>query len=409
MFRFVEAGCALKPDCAVFIRFVEFVVPASPGPGPQNGVAFLVRRSFGVAEQRRVRRAATTVIERGPLFGLAGETARRIALTREAEDRTLSKVPQDLRAPVQALVLIHGLLAKTVVGDRERSLVARFDEALKLLSARSAGLIDASGTDGGTLQVEWLGDASRGRRRPASRAAAPVSTPVVFVVDDDSAVRGAIRSILEDNDLAVEDFADPEAFFATYTAGRQACLLVDAHKPGMQGLELLQRLSDAGDRLPVIMITANGDVPTAVQAMKAGASDFIEKPIARNQLLNCVGLALETARDLDSLSARRDAAVRHVAGLTTRERQIMDLVLAGDPSKNIAADLGISRRTVENHRASIMHKTGSKSLPALARLALTAVGGRDSEGIGPRALLRSGAERAGGEGERRGGRQSQVV
>ena len=140
----------------------------------------------------------------------------------------------------------------------------------------------------------------------------------------------------------------------------------------MNGLELLQRLRDAGHRLPAIMITGNSDVPMAVQAMKAGASDFIEKPIGSSELLASVERALEQSRDSSKLSAWREAAANHVADLTPRQRQIMELVLAGHPSKNIAADLGISQRTVENHRASIMKKTGSKSLPALARLALAA-------------------------------------
>ena len=115
------------------------------------------------------------------------------------------------------------------------------------------------------------------------------------------------------------------------------------------------------------MITGNSDVPMAVQAMKAGASDFIEKPISRDELLASVERALEQSRDSSKLSARREDAAKHVAGLTPRQHQIMELVLAGHPSKNIAADLGISQRTVENHRASIMKKTGSKSVPALAR------------------------------------------
>jgi len=114
----------------------------------------------------------------------------------------------------------------------------------------------------------------------------------------------------------------------------------------------------------------------AVQAMKAGALDFIEKPIGRDELLASVERALEQSRDAGKLLLWRETAANQVAGLTVRQRQIMELVLAGHPSKNIAADLGISQRTVENHRASIMKRTGSKSLPALARLALAAAGGR---------------------------------
>jgi two-component system, chemotaxis family, CheB/CheR fusion protein len=142
----------------------------------------------------------------------------------------------------------------------------------------------------------------------------------------------------------------------------------------MSGLALLQRLHDAGDRLPSIMITGNSDVPMAVRAMKSGASDFIEKPVGHRDLLASVERALAQSRDSTKLSAWREAAASHLAGLTPRQRQVMELVLAGQASKNIAADLGISQRTVENHRASIMKRTGSKSLPALARLALAATG-----------------------------------
>jgi two-component system CheB/CheR fusion protein len=196
--------------------------------------------------------------------------------------------------------------------------------------------------------------------------------PVIFVVDDDSHVRDGMRSLLEDNGRIVEDYASCEAFLAAYRPGRAACLLVDAYLPGMNGLELLQRLGSAGHRLPSIMITGNSDVSMAVQAMKAGASDFIEKPIGRSDLLAGVERALEQSRDTNKLAAWREAAADHVAGLTPRQRQIMEMVVAGHPNKNIAADLGISQRTVENHRAAIMKKTDSKSLPALARLALAA-------------------------------------
>jgi len=206
--------------------------------------------------------------------------------------------------------------------------------------------------------------------RPRVHSADP---PVIFVIDDDSALRAAVREVLQEDGHEVEAFASGEAFLEAYRPGRPACLLVDATLPGMSGLDLLRRLNDAGHRLPSIMITGNSDVPMAVEAMKAGASDFIEKPISHADLIACVNRALEQARDAGKASAWQEAATSQVADLTPRQRQIMDMVLAGQPSKNIAADLGVSQRTVENHRASIMKKTGSKSLPALARLALAAV------------------------------------
>jgi two-component system CheB/CheR fusion protein len=225
----------------------------------------------------------------------------------------------------------------------------------------------------------------------AARVPPPVPTkasehPTVYVVDDDDIVRAAIRDTLEDDGRVVEDYPNCEAFLAAYRPGQEACLLIDAYLPGMSGLDLLRRLHDAADRIPAIMITGNGEVSMAVQAMKAGASDFIEKPIGHDELLACVARAFEQGRDLSKQSASREDAANHVAGLTLRQRQIMEMVLSGHPSKNIAADLGISQRTVENHRAAIMKKTGSRSLPALARLAVAAT--RDNTAGSPARLAR---------------------
>jgi two-component system CheB/CheR fusion protein len=206
----------------------------------------------------------------------------------------------------------------------------------------------------------------------AADAAGSTEPEVIFVIDDDCHIREGIRAVLEEDGQTVEDYPTCEAFLEAHRPGRAACLLIDAYLPGMNGLELLQHLHDAGHRLPAIMITGNADVSMAVQAMKAGASDFIEKPIGPSELLASIERVLEQLQDSSKLFASRESAANHIAGLTPRQRQVMERVLAGQPSKIIAADLSISQRTVENHRASIMKKTGSKSLPALARLALTA-------------------------------------
>jgi two-component system, chemotaxis family, CheB/CheR fusion protein len=207
-----------------------------------------------------------------------------------------------------------------------------------------------------------------------AKATGTFEHPVIFVVDDDRAVREAIRDALEYDGRSVQTYSTCEAFIEAYRPGHEACLLIDAYLPGMNGLELLRWLGHAGHRLPAIMITGDSDVPMAVQAMKAGAWDFIEKPIGHRELLESVENALGQSRNSCKLLASQETAAGAIAGLTPRQRQIMELVLAGHPSKNISADLGISQRTVENHRASIMEKTGSKSLPALARLAFAAAG-----------------------------------
>ncbi len=210
----------------------------------------------------------------------------------------------------------------------------------------------------------------------ALRAAAST----IVIIDDDDLLRGALRSVLEEYGWTVYEYATGEAFLRAYDSGlvarrphRDISLLIDASLPGMGGLELLRKLKGAeGPLPPSIMITGNGDVTLAVQAMKAGASDFIEKPVGADALIASVERVLEQAKDANQTVVWRDTAASQLGTLTRRQRQIMDMVLAGHPSKTIAADLRISRRTVESHRAKIMKRTGTKSLPALVRLALTA-------------------------------------
>jgi two-component system CheB/CheR fusion protein len=219
----------------------------------------------------------------------------------------------------------------------------------------------------------------------AKSRAPPTASPIgvqpdprnakVYLVDDDVQVRGAISAVLEDDGRAVEAYASCEAFLEAFRPERDACLLIDAYLPGMTGLELLQKLRAEGHHLPAIMITGESDVAIAVKAMKAGAIDFIEKPIGREELIASLDRALELSRDSNKVLESRELAASHLSGLTPRQVQVMELVLFGHPNKNIAADLGISQRTVENHRGRIMKRTGSKSLPALARLALIAAGG----------------------------------
>jgi two-component system CheB/CheR fusion protein len=212
-------------------------------------------------------------------------------------------------------------------------------------------------------------------RPPAPPAVAPGRKRTVFVIDDDARIRELIRTLFEAGGNNVECFVDCEAFLAVPRLYQDACLLLDACLPGMSGVGLLQKLSTSRASLPVIMITGLGDIKIAVQAMKAGAFDFIEKPVRPAELLACVQKAFEQSRDADTLLAARGTAASQLASLTDRQRQILDMVLAGKASKNIAADLGISQRTVENHRASIMLKTGAKSIPALARMAIAADAG----------------------------------
>ena len=201
---------------------------------------------------------------------------------------------------------------------------------------------------------------------------AAAARPTVFVVDDDPAVRAALVAVLVDDGLQAEAYADGEAFLQTYRNGAEGCLLVDAYMPGMSGIDLLERLRKDGRQLPAVMITGQSDVHMAVTAMKAGALDFIEKPVGRVELLASINRALAQSHDTKQLADWRAEAARLIGELTPRQHQVMTCVLAGQPSKNIAADLGLSQRTVESHRAAVMRKTGATSMPALARLAMAA-------------------------------------
>jgi FixJ family two-component response regulator len=190
----------------------------------------------------------------------------------------------------------------------------------------------------------------------------------VFVVDDDYDVRASIALLLRSVGVEARCFDSAETLLAALDGGSAGCVVTDVRMPGMSGLELQQELARRGLALPLIMITGHADVPMAVAAMKAGALDFLEKPFGDQQLIDRVQAALR----LDA--ARREergaeAAVRErLAGLTPREREVMEHVIAGKPNKIIARELDLSTRTVEIHRARVMEKLGARSLAELVRM-----------------------------------------
>ena len=194
---------------------------------------------------------------------------------------------------------------------------------------------------------------------------------VLYIEDDELVRRSGVQS-LQLAGFDATGFANAEAALPLVDAEFAGVVVSDIRLPGMSGLDLLKRFAEESITLPAIMITGESDVAVAVASMKGGAVDFIAKPIRPDDLLDSIGRALTLAGGVADRDASRIAARRLISALTTRQREIMDLVLAGHPNKNIAADLNISQRTVENHRASIMHKTGSKSLPALVRVVLMA-------------------------------------
>ena len=201
----------------------------------------------------------------------------------------------------------------------------------------------------------------------------PALPPAVFVVDDDPAVRDALRGFIEAAGRPVEVYASARAFLDTWLPRSNGCLVVDCRMPDMDGIELLDRLKAEGHQLPAIMITGYGDIPLAIRAMRAGAVNFIEKPVRGDELLAAIDLALEQAHGSIERAASSEETATLIAALTPRERQVLDLVVQGMPNKQIAHELDISQRTVENHRATMMKKLGATSLSQLVRLALEAL------------------------------------
>lgn len=223
-----------------------------------------------------------------------------------------------------------------------------------------------------TALLDLLDQLLSSREEQVSSAGRHSETPVVYVVDDDPMVLDAMRAMLAHSGVTVLTYSSGEAFFANYRCGSNGCLLVDVGLPGMSGHDILRRLRQDHDPLPTIMITGAGEIAMAVDAMKAGAFDFISKPVTPDDLLASVRQALDQSVDAGRRDAARRLAAEQIAGLTMRQHDILGRILAGHPNKIIASDLGLSQRTVENHRAAIMSKTGAKSLPDLVRLAALA-------------------------------------
>ncbi len=198
----------------------------------------------------------------------------------------------------------------------------------------------------------------------------------VFIVDDDEADRDSLTALLETCGLRVRAYGSARDFLDSFVPPRKGCLLLDLRLPEISGLELLGRMAKEGASLPVILVTAYGDVPTAVRAMKLGAIDFIEKPYTDEAILASVRAAI----DMDLLSRRDESSAAEIeklaARLTPREREVMDQLVLGRQNKEIAHILGISPRTVEIHRARVMEKMEARTLSHLVRMAIT--GGIDS-------------------------------
>jgi two-component system, LuxR family, response regulator FixJ len=195
--------------------------------------------------------------------------------------------------------------------------------------------------------------------------------PTVFVVDDDLSVRKCLETILRAAGLGAVALASAEEFLERYPRHRSnfpACLVLDMRLPGMTGLELLSRLRREGDPVPVVMLTGHGETATVVQSMKAGAVEFLKKPVDRESVMQAVHAALAQALQRSDREASILDARQRLAALTPRETELLGQLMDGKSSKQIAADCGISVHTVENHRAHLLEKTGAQNIAQLIKL-----------------------------------------
>ena len=201
------------------------------------------------------------------------------------------------------------------------------------------------------------------------------SNPTIFIVDDDAGVREYLRWLIDSVGLNVETFPSARAFLDAYDPARSGCLLLDLRMPGMNGLELQSEIATLHITIPIIMMTGYAEVPTAVRAMKNGAVDFIQKPFGDQALLDRIQEALAVDRRARQSQTDKAPITARLDRLTPRQREVLDGLLAGKPSKIIASELGISQKTVDVHRSRLMRTMGAQSLPDLFRLLLLARGG----------------------------------
>jgi FixJ family two-component response regulator len=197
-----------------------------------------------------------------------------------------------------------------------------------------------------------------------------VAGPTVFVVDDDDGVRGALKLLFRSLELNATLFASAREFLAHYGGAQPGCLVADVRMPGMSGLELQQQLNLRGDTIPVIFITGHGDIAMAVEAMQHGAFDFLTKPFRDQDLIDRVRRALQKDADTRRESMRAEDIRERLTSLTPREREVMNLVVIGKANKVMAAELGVSQRTVEIHRARVMEKMRAASIAELVHMSV---------------------------------------
>ncbi len=353
-----------QPDLA------EEAEPARLDPGPQTGTILLVE------DENDLRRLLVELLE-GAGHSVVAMTNAPAALawaaaTKDLPDLLLTdfelygsvsgmklaqELPDVIGVCLPAIILTGDITSETMQDIAKTPFVQIAKPAQpEVLLARIAEVLRAS-------------HAARARLPAGS---GDTGQAMLHVVDDDAMIRDATRRLFQAEGWTVTTYPSAEAFLAAPRPGPGSCLLVDGILPGMSGVELLETLRTEHAALPSVMLTANGDVAMAVNALKAGAADLIEKPTSAADLLASVGNAIARSASESARNAARRTAQESFATLTPRERDVLAGVLDGAPNKIIADALGINQRTVENHRAAVMRKTGVHSLPELVRLALAA-------------------------------------
>jgi FixJ family two-component response regulator len=377
-FKLPQAALAALSEAHDGARYVEIEAPEQK--------TRRIRLSWREIEGVRGGKTVVLSVEDAPdPESLAEEVRAARAQAEQAtrlRERILSAANHTLRQPLQTICLVQGMLENSVSDPRARKLIERLDQGVSAMSEMLDNLLDMERDKPAPDASEERPHAA-GWHEPqtpnlindvnaAPTLAAP-KQPLVFIVDDDSEIRETMREMVERHGYSAAVFADGSDFLDGFRPGQTGCLIADAKMPGIGGLQTIERLKAMRSELPVIVITAYGDVGMAVRAMKAGAMDFLQKPVRQDELLDCIRRAFAASGEQPGAAVRNEAEAK-MKGLTARQRQILDLVLAGAPTKTIAADLNLSQRTVDNHRAAIMRKLGAKSLPSLIRIALAGQG-----------------------------------
>ena len=376
---------------------LEYLSPSQTDsiPRAHGGRGILI-----VEDDEEVRDALELLLDRHGYSAItARDGAQALAIASDAKDVDLIVADYNLPGPngleviarieeasgrkVPAILLTGDISASTLLEIAGKGHVHLYKPANPRTLIRNIdAILDHPGRKNLPPTALAADDDSKVRGRDSDvildKRSAKASASTVFVVDDAQDIREALRDMLQQHGYRAEIFADASTFLKDHSPGRAGCLVADVRMPGISGLELIERLAAMQSSLPVIILTGYGDVAMAVRAMKAGAFDFLEKPVQPDELLRCIERALKFSEEHQDLSADRSIAASKIESLSARQRQVLELVLAGSASKNIASELEISQRTVDNHRAAIMRKLGAKSLSAMIRTALAAASSKSN-------------------------------